>query len=76
MLPGKTLITTDTSLAAIKNEVRRKTIDEFVEQIMEYCSMSDMNRKMIRQIAEYMKTQWNGRNGEENDNRWKIWIKG
>lgn len=57
MLSGNTIVTTDTSLAAIKNEVRRKTIDEFVEQIMEYCSMSDMNRKMIRQIAEHMKTQ-------------------
>ena len=57
MLSGNTIITTDTSLAAIKNEVRRKTIDEFVEQIMEYCSMSDINRKMIRQIAEHMKTQ-------------------
>ena len=57
MLLGNTIVTTDTSLAAIKNEVRIKTIDEFVEQIMEYCSMSDMNKKMIRQIAEHMKTQ-------------------
>lgn len=57
MLSGNTIVTTDTSLAVIKNEVRRKTIDEFVEQIMEYCSMSDVNRKMIRQIAEHMKTQ-------------------
>ena len=59
MLPGNTIVTTDTSLAVIKNEVRRKTIDEFMEQIMEYCSMSDMNRKMIKQLAEQMKTQCN-----------------
>lgn len=30
MLPGKTLITTDTSLAAIKKNVRNKTIDEIL----------------------------------------------
>lgn len=57
MLSGNTIVTTDTSLAAIKNEVRIKTIDEFVEQIMEYCSMSDMNRKMIERLAEHMKVQ-------------------
>lgn len=57
MLSENTIVTTDTSLSVIKNEVRRKTIDEFVEQIMEYCLMSDVNRKMIRQIAEHMKTQ-------------------
>lgn len=30
MLPGKTLVTTDTSLAAIKKNVRNKTIDEIL----------------------------------------------
>ena len=38
-----------------KQEVREKAIDEFAERIMEYCSMSDMNRKMIEQIAEQLK---------------------
>lgn len=32
-------------------------IEEFVEKINEYCSMSDMNRKMISQIAEQLKEQ-------------------
>ena len=30
MLPGNTIITTDTSLAAIKKNVRNKTIDEIL----------------------------------------------
>lgn len=30
MLPGKTLVTTDTSLEAIKKNVRNKTIDEIL----------------------------------------------
>ena len=42
-----------------KNEKRKKirntAIDEFVERIEQYCSMSEMNRKMIQQIAEEMK---------------------
>ena len=33
----------------------RAAIDEFVERIEQYCSMSEMNRKMIQQIAEEMK---------------------
>lgn len=45
------------SFEEIAHNVRNKTINEFVGQIMEYCSMSDMNKKMIRQIAEHMKTQ-------------------
>ena len=36
-------------------EYRNEVIDEFAEKIFEYCSMSDMNRKMIKQIAEQMK---------------------
>ena len=36
-------------------ELRNKAIDEFADKIMEYCSMSDMNRKMITQIAEQIK---------------------
>lgn len=32
-----------------------KAIDDFAERIMECCSMSDMNRKMIKQIAEQLK---------------------
>ena len=36
-------------------EIRAKAVDDFVEKIMEYCSMSEMNRKMINQIAELMK---------------------
>lgn len=32
-----------------------KAIDDFFEKIMEYCSMSNMNRTMIRQIAEQLK---------------------
>lgn len=38
-----------------EKEIRNKAIDEFVERIMQYCSMSEINRKMIRQIAEEMK---------------------
>ena len=38
-----------------EKEIRNKAIDEFVEQIEQYCSMSEMNRKMIQQIAEKMK---------------------
>ena len=38
-----------------RKEIRNKAIDDFAEKIMEYCSMSDMNRKMIRQIAEQLK---------------------
>lgn len=34
---------------------RAYAIDEFAEKILEYCSMSEMNRKMIKQIAEQMK---------------------
>lgn len=34
---------------------RAYAIDEFAENIEKYCSMSDMNRKMIKQIAEQMK---------------------
>lgn len=42
----------------LKKECSRdKIIDNFVEKIMEYCSMSDMNRKMIKQIAEQMKKE-------------------
>lgn len=37
------------------NDGYAMAIDEFAEKIMEYCSMSDMNRKMIKQIAEQMK---------------------
>ena len=32
-----------------------KAIDDFVEEIKTYLSMSDMNRKMIKQIAEKLK---------------------
>ena len=32
-----------------------KAIDDFVENIMVHCSMSEMNRKMIKQIAEQLK---------------------
>ena len=45
------------SFEEIAHNVRNKTINEFVGQIIEYCSMSDMNKKMVRQIAEHMKTQ-------------------
>ena len=38
-----------------EKEIRNKAIDEFVERIEQYCSMSEMNRKMIQQIAEEMK---------------------
>ena len=38
-----------------KTEGYTKAIDDFAEKIMEYCSMSDMNKKMIRQIAEQLK---------------------
>ena len=34
---------------------RVMAIEEFAERIMENCSMSEMNRKMIKQIAESMK---------------------
>ena len=43
------------SIEELVGNVRNKAIDEFAERIMEYCSMSDMNRKMIKQIAEQMK---------------------
>lgn len=36
-------------------EIRAKAIDEFAENIETYCSMSEMNRKMIKKIAEQMK---------------------
>ena len=36
-------------------EERNKTIDEFTERVMQYRSMSEMNRKMIQQIAEKMR---------------------
>lgn len=42
-------------LSTENKEIRNKAIDEFEKQIMEYCSMSDMNRKMIKQIVEQMK---------------------
>ena len=38
-----------------EQKIRNKAIDEFVERIEQYCSMSEMNRKMIQQIAEEMK---------------------
>ena len=38
-----------------EKEIRDKAIDEFVERIMQYCSMSEINRKMIQQIVEEMK---------------------
>ena len=38
-----------------EQKIRNKAIDEFVERIMQYCSMSEMNRKMIQQIAEEMR---------------------
>lgn len=38
-----------------EKEIRNKAIDEFVERIEQYCSMSEMNRKMIQQIAEEMR---------------------
>lgn len=34
-----------------------QAIDDFVEKIVEYCSMSDMNRKMIKQITEQIKKE-------------------
>lgn len=37
------------------NDGYAKAIDDFAERIMEYCSMSEMNRKMIGQIAEELK---------------------
>lgn len=37
------------------SEEHNKTIDEFVERIDQYCSMSEMNRKMIQQISEEMR---------------------
>lgn len=40
-----------------KERSRDKIIDNFVEKIMEHCSMSEMNRKMIKQIAEQMKKE-------------------
>lgn len=33
MLSGRTIVTTDTSLEAIKKEVRNKVIDEFAEKL-------------------------------------------
>ena len=38
-----------------EKEIRNKAIDEFVERVIEYCSMSEINRKMIQQIAEQLK---------------------
>lgn len=38
-----------------EKKIRNKAIDEFVERIMQYCSMSEINRKMIQQIAEGMR---------------------
>ena len=38
-----------------EKEIRNKAIDEFVERIEQYCSMSEINRKMIQQIVEEMK---------------------
>jgi hypothetical protein len=32
-----------------------KAIDDFFKKIMKYCSMSNMNATMIRQIAEQLK---------------------
>ena len=42
-------------LSRYEIEIRAKAVDDFVEKIMKYCSMSEMNRKMINQIAELMK---------------------
>lgn len=36
-------------------KIRNSAIDDFAEKIMEYCSMSDMNKKMIKLIAEKLK---------------------
>lgn len=36
-------------------DYRNEAIDEFAENIETYCSMSEMNRKMIKKIAEQMK---------------------
>ena len=44
-----------------EQKIRNKAIDEFVERIMQYCSMSEINRKMIQQIVEEMKA------GRENE---------
>lgn len=38
-----------------EQEIRAKALDEFSERIEQYCSMSEMNRKMIQQIAEEMR---------------------
>ena len=34
-----------------------KAIEDFVEKLMEYCSMSDMNQKIIKQISKKLKKE-------------------
>ena len=47
----------DSPIVNVDMKSYNKAIEEFAEQIMENCSMSDMNRKMIKQIAESMKEE-------------------
>lgn len=54
MLPGKTIITTDTSLAEIKKNVRNKTIDEFVERLRPLLNTYH-DRVRLNEIAEEMR---------------------
>ncbi len=48
----------DNLMAKLSNHeiaIRNNAIDEFEEKIMTHCSMSEMNRTMINQIAEQIK---------------------
>lgn len=67
MLPGKTIITTDTSLEAIKKSVRNKAIDEFAERLKDLIAKNvedaessndlccEIFQSEIEEIAEQMK---------------------
>lgn len=45
------------SFEEIIHNASNKVINDFAEKLMEYCSMSDMNRIMIIQIAEKLKKE-------------------
>ena len=49
------LLFTEADIKELARNERAKAIDEFAKQIFYYCSMSNMNATMIRQIAEQLK---------------------
>lgn len=55
MLPRRTIITTDTSLKAIKTEVRNKTIDEFVTKAYRKLGCSEKELYCVDVIDEIAK---------------------